>query len=354
MSTRLLLCACAAAVAAACASKPPLLHPGAKPPLFEAGADVDPRLPRAEPGDDFDRALLDDLVAEAEAKKSDALVVVSHGAIVVERNFANPKAAPLQVGSITKSVVSLAFGMLIADGKLKDVDVPMFTWYPEWSEGPRAQITLRHVLTHTSGLAHNKSVRNGLAQQQDRVRLARSASLVTPPGQVFAFSSTATQLLSGVIEQVAGESADVYLGARVFAPLGIENVSWGKDFANNLDAFGGLVISARDLAVLGQMMLQSGRWNGKQLVPEAWVKQSTSPEITDPPYGFLWWVRATKSGRAFGYYANGYLGQWLVVYPDRQLVAVRLFKGTRRDEEEDRQFGWNEFPVMLERAALVK
>jgi CubicO group peptidase (beta-lactamase class C family) len=258
---------------------------------FEPGLPEAGFLPRGEPAElGVSGGAVDALVKEAEATHSDALIVVRSGKVIIERYFGRAR-APLETMSITKSLSSLAVGLLIEEGKIASVDAPLSTWFPEWREGKKARVTLRHVLTQTTGVQRKPGIK-ALNAQKDRLAYARRLSVEQAPGEAFFYSNEATQLLAGVVEAAAHAPLDAYLQRRVFGPLGIREFMWAHDRAGKPQAYFGVALHARDLARVALMMLNEGRHEGRQILPAAWVHQSTSPglEIT-PQYGLLWWLR---------------------------------------------------------------
>lgn len=234
------------------------------------------------------------VVKEAERTKSASLILVRDGKVIAERGFGQPTGPILQM-SVSKSISSLAIGLLIADGKIASVDAPLSTWFPEFAEGQKAKVTLRHVLTHTTGIKHSPEP-NELVAAPDRLAYVVNSPLVTEPGKVFSYSNEACQLLSGIIEKSAGKPADAFVEERIFAPLGITGATWDRDQAGNVCTFGGCRIEPRQLFRLGEMMLANGMYAGKQIVPAAWIAESTRPASDDiPTCGYLWWIQRAGS-----------------------------------------------------------
>jgi CubicO group peptidase (beta-lactamase class C family) len=262
-------------------ASPPLiddeLPAGSWPATTPAAAGLDPHV-------------IDGLVREAEATGPDALLVVVDGHTVVERYFGEPR-TPIETMSVTKSVVALAIGMLIEDGRIASIDAPLSTWLPEWKKGRKAKVTLRHVLTHTSGLAHHQGAEVELNRQSDRTAFVRKSAIVDEPGKVFSYNNEAVQLLDAVVRKAAGTSLDRYLDERLFAPLGITEWSWERDPAGNVQAFYGLALHARDLAKIGMLMLDRGKLGDRVLVPETFVTQATTEQAPRSSCGWLWWIR---------------------------------------------------------------
>ena len=245
--------------------------------FFEAGTIPQGFFPRAEPeAVGIDRGALAALVSEAQHAHSNALIVIKDGRVLTERYFGHPAEHPLRINSVTKSVVSLAICRLISDGKISGLNTPLSTWFPEWRNGKKRKVTLRHIMTHTSGLYHEKNAAK-LYQQPDVVRYSRGLPLVTQPGEHFSYSNEAVALLSGIVLAATGKPLDEYLQDAIFTPMGITGYKWDRDTAGNVMAYGGLWLFPRDLARIGQLMANSGRWGKVQVVPSAWICACTAP-----------------------------------------------------------------------------
>lgn len=320
--------------------------------FFDSPAVTGEFFPRAEPETvGMEREALAKLVSEAKNAHSNALIVIKDGHVIAERYFGRPANVPLRINSITKSVVSLAIGQLIADGKIPSLGTPLSKWFPEWASGKKAKVTLWDIMAHTSGLYHEESAAK-LYQQPDVVRYARGLPLADEPSKNFSYSNEAVALIPGIVQAESGKPLDKYLQARIFKPLGIVDYKWDRDAAGNVLAFGGLWLLPRDLARMGQLMLDAGRWNGKQLIPAPWVRACTSPARADiRDYGLLWRVYPSlteSTSAAGGFGGDGWLGQYLVVYPEQRLVAVRLHAvESGNDERENRKYGFASFREMV-------
>lgn len=333
------------------------------------------------------------LVQAGRAASSDALVVMVDGKVVAEEYYGKPR-GPIEAMSATKSIVGLAIGLLLDEGKITSLDQPVADFFPEWKQGKKQLVTVRHVLTHTSGLQSAPNTREIYASR-DFVQLALAAELDSAPGERWSYNNKALNLLAALVKKASGQRLDLYLKQRLFTPMGITTSTWSLDGAGNAHGMSGLQIEPKDLARLGQLMLQEGKWNGKQLLSAKWVELSTQPSTSlMSKYGLLWWLLAGRClvddaslaamragnvdpeliakleplkgkvvrsdaesrellmgalgetglqrfrnevmGRGFlpapsteltGYEAQGYLGQYLVVYPEKKLVAVRMYRG---------------------------
>lgn len=242
----------------------------------------------------IDPAALERLVKRAEETHSDSLVILKDGKLVGEWRFGKP-AEPIEVMSVTKSVVNLAIGRLVEIGKIASIDVPIATFYPEWKGTPKEKILIRHLLDHTSGLAANRNAME-VYQSKDVVRLALDAALAQEPGTEFFYNNKATNLLAGIVEKASGRKLDEYLREELFAPLGVTRFSWMRDSAGNPHGMAGLKLDALDLTKIGQLMLDQGMFQGKRLLSPEWVTVSTrSAQQLQPGCGLLWWVRSEWS-----------------------------------------------------------
>ncbi|WP_043710268.1 serine hydrolase domain-containing protein [Corallococcus macrosporus] len=239
-------------------------------------------------------------VKAAEDAGSAALVVLRHGKLVGEWYFGG-ETQRIESMSATKAVVALAIGLLIEEGKLASADVPVSTFFPEWKVGLKGQVTLRHVLSHTSGLEANASAMD-IYQSRDFVRYALDAHVVDVPGSRFFYNNKATNLLAGVVERASGEKLDAYLMRRLFAPLGIRDVFWQKDPVGNPLGMSGLRLHPVDFAKVGQLLLQRGTWQGQRILSEAWIQECTAApsQPHNPTAGLLWWLVYDKSLRVLG------------------------------------------------------
>lgn len=301
--------------------------------------------------DRVDPAALDRLLRAAEAANSDALVIL-HDGERVGAWYARGQRRPIEAMSATKSIVNLAVGRLVTEGRLESIDAPVHAFFPEWAEGPKAEVTIRHLLNHTSGLAADRTT-EAIYASDDFVRHALDSDLASPPGTEIFYNNSATNLLAGVVGRAAGQPLDEYLRDGLFADLGITEFSWTRDRAGNPHGMSGLQILPEDLARLGQLVLDRGRFDGRQLIAEDWFAESLRPGSgLSRGVGLLWWLIRDPGpdgepggGPVVGYRADGYLGQYVVIYPAERLVGVRMVASSPAyDPETD---GFREFQEMV-------
>jgi CubicO group peptidase (beta-lactamase class C family) len=311
-------------------------------------ADFFPEAPPESLG--VDPAVLSALIQEPAAQHSDALIILKNGRVLTERYFGlEPR--PMPLASVTKAVTSLAIMALLADGRISSIDAPMSTWFPAWKRGPKRGVTLRHVLTHRSGLNCERGIAEGdgkLAYQHDTIAFSAAQPLRDEPGKRYCYNNAAIQLLAQVIQSASGESADDYLDRRILGPLRVTHPRWRLDGSGSPLVYGGLSLTARDLAKVGQLMLQEGRWEGRQILPPEIVRRFTAPSV-DPDLGLIWHVIRGPDDVPLGYAHDGSGGQYLVIYPRLGVVGVRLHDMNRWDSEHD---GFGRFYALLRKIGL--
>jgi len=318
---------------------------------FEKGLRFDRHLPRGDAEKlGFDGPALDRLIAAAQEARTDALLIVKDGRIVCERYFRGRRGR-IPLMSVTKFLTAMAIALLVEERRIASLDAPLSTWFDEWKEGRKAKVTLRHVMAHTSGVRHGRTDTGRpsaaeLNRQGDKVAYVRRQPLDDGPGAKFAYNNEAIALLSGVITQAAGEPADAYLKRKLFDPLGIQDWEWNRDEAGHTVTYAECVMSARGLARIGLLVARQGRWGEKTLFPPKWIRalgdRPGSP--LNERCGLIWWRLEDPAG----YYHDGWLGQMLLVYPGRDLVAVRL---RAQDGSEAPEHGLGGLPALLAAAA---
>jgi CubicO group peptidase (beta-lactamase class C family) len=269
----------------------------------------------------MDVAAVRDHETLCEESRADACLVVYRGAIVTE--YEGPRfRIPMYAMSSTKSVTSLLVGMLIADGRIPGLDTPVSRYIPSWSEGDKAKVTLRHLMTHTSGLKRRMTRQDGsIGWIEDKNPAVIGLPLSWPPGTRFDYSNEGVQLLSPVLDAAAGEPIQRYARRRLFEPLGLRSTSFMVDSKGHAWTYADLKTTPRELARIGLLLLRGGVWRGARIVPEDWIALSTSAATDlESTCGLLWW----RIARPRGFAARGYLDTNLYVFPGRDLVVVRM------------------------------
>ena len=251
----------------------------------------------------------------------------------------------IESNSITKSLTNLAIGKLAGEGKVS-LDEPVQHFFLEWMTGPKQAITLRHLLSHTSGLPFQAGARG--------LEGALAAELKTEPGTAFAYSNAGVDVLSGVVEYASGKRLDQYVSSQFFAPLEIKEFSWRLDEQGHALGSSGLSAHARDLGKIGQLLADRGVWRGTRLIASEWIAESTKPsQEFNLHSGLLWWLDGARFKTeadslqyvgADGFSARGYNGQYLVVYPKSRLIGVRQIINEKHKLDSD---DFKDFPKLL-------
>jgi CubicO group peptidase (beta-lactamase class C family) len=267
-------------------------------------------------------------VAAGEAGLLHSLLLVRDDRLVLEAYFHGFGGDDLHnVHSCTKSVASLLVGLAIADGDLAGVDTPWLVLFPEIADTAAPgwdAVRLRHVLTMTSGADWaGGPPPAGL----DLVRAVAARPPRTTPGTEFRYTDVGADLLAPVLLRATGEQADVFAAERVFAPLGIESWDWEGGKLNGFPRlYSNLMLRPRDLAKLGELVLDDGRWQGRQVVPEDWIGESTRQQVVAGEregYGYLWWREPAPPSLPAGVVAARGVGSQIVyAAPDLRLVVA--------------------------------
>jgi len=292
-----------------------------------------------------------------DAKESNvhAVLVVRHGTLVFEHYFAGSDQMlgwPVrQLGDVTfgpdtrhdersvsKSIVALVLGIAIDRGLINGLDASVLSFFPEYADlatPAKDRITLRDLITMSAGLewreAGPQNTSDAILYVPDPSRYALQQAVVAPPGRVFNYSSGLTELIGAVLKKATGKPVDELARAWLFAPLGITDVEWARDAKGDPLASAGLRLRPRDLAKIGQLVLQHGVWNDAQVVPAAWVEAATNPQIDvsylSPLscfYGYYFWLgRSLIDKHAVEWVAAiGLGGQLLYIVPALDLVVV--------------------------------
>src|SRR5215217_6227977 len=240
---------------------------------------------------------LTELLKAAEQSGSGGLVLLRHGKLVGEWYFGG-ETHRIEAMSATKGMVALAIGLLVDEGKIPSVDTPVSAFFPEWKDGLKGKVTLKHLLSHTSGLAANRTAFD-IYESKDFVRYALDSEVVDEPGSKHAYNNKATNLIAGIVERASGEKMDVYLSRKLFTPLGIRDFRWDRDPSGNPVGMAGLQLHPVDFAKVGQMLLQGGTWQGKRILSASYIQAlGGAPSHPRMPTAGLLWCGCAKSRTA--------------------------------------------------------
>jgi CubicO group peptidase (beta-lactamase class C family) len=273
----------------------------------------------------MDAELLAQAKAWLESHNSKSGAVIRHGRIVAEWYFGDAdRYAKFAAYSTTKSLSSMAAGLAIADGKLA-LDHTVGRYFPDAApEGKRA-VTVKQLLSMTSGV-HNDP---GIVGREDKFSYAlKEAAMDHVPGAKWDYNNTGLALLSPVFQKATGSPIDALLSDRVFRPIGIRPDDWKwEHYEGYALPYSGWHTTARALGRIGLLVLHQGKWNGKQIVPSAWLAESIAPsQELNKSYGYLWWNNTTNKWPGVPQDAYAALGKWdnnIFVAPSLDLVVIR-------------------------------
>jgi CubicO group peptidase (beta-lactamase class C family) len=239
--------------------------------------------------------------------------------------------------SVTKTVSSVILGVAITRGDFKaSLDTPLLHYFDVAKvknvDQRKKRITLRHVLTMTTGMEWIENVAyddpkneaNLMEASEDWVQYVIDHPMVNEPGTVFNYSSGTSELLAYIFQKETGQDIEKYGEKYLFTPLGMKHY-WKRSPMGVVDTEGGLFLNSADLAKIGYLYLHDGMWDGKQIVSKEWVQHSLTPFIDAEEgmkYGFKWWLLPQSDGAGFVWMALGFGGQRLMVFPQKDLIAV--------------------------------
>jgi CubicO group peptidase (beta-lactamase class C family) len=248
--------------------------------------------------------------------------------------------------SMAKTFVSILIGMAIDEGKIKSVDQPIGDFLPEFKEGANSNLTIKHLLTMSSGMNFDEDYVNPLAYPaqayygSDLKKLTYGYKAKDKPGKEFIYLSGNTELLSFILEKATGKTLSEYASEKLWKPLGAKNSAfWSLDHKGGSEkAYCCFNSNAPDFARIGELYLDSGKWNGQRLISLQYVLNSVTPAdlksgtTKNTEYGYSWWLIPDYKGHRI-FYARGILGQYIICIPDRKMVVVRLGKKRKKHDE---------------------
>jgi CubicO group peptidase (beta-lactamase class C family) len=278
-----------------------------------------------------------------------AIVIVRKGYVITDEYFAGWTSDSIHTEqSVTKSVTSLVTGIAIARGDIRGLDQPLVELLSRYApianlDDRKRALTVRDILTMRTGLDWNEDSYTGSPLEQlnnlqtDWLRFVVDWPMREQPGTRWQYNSGGVIALGGAIGIAGGMNTADYARTYLLRPIGITGDKWYRGYPDLLPhTGGGLLMSTRDLARVGYLVLRRGRWNATQVVPEAWIAASTRPIVTPTyrlggrtsSYGYLWWLYTLTGGQPDAstsdivIAASGAQGQWLFVVPKFDLVVA--------------------------------
>lgn len=231
------------------------------------------------------------------------------------------------IWSCTKQVTGIATGFAVTEGLIESVDDPISKYLPDEvaSHPDKKDITLANLLTMRSGIYFDNDTESDVFRTHstdNSVDYVLSNELKWVPGTYYQYNDGAPQIVSAIVQKVAGKTLASYTKEKFFSKIGLTRYEW-KDYSDGitLGAFG-LMMPARELAKVGQCVCDSGMWNNEQVIPRDWLKQMLTIHITnahgEDGFGYFWWISDERNL----VYTHGHGGQYAVAYPQKRLVMV--------------------------------
>ncbi len=272
---------------------------------------------------------------QSEDLNINSILLIRHGYVVLDASIA-PYSPGEQhiIHSATKSFTSTLLGIAMQDGLIDSLETPVSALLPDWTPSAtdenKQAMTLQDLLTMQSGLDCHDAPENGwrdlvrMRQSSDWVQFMADIPMAAAPGTVFNYCNGITYLIGQIVSAQTGTPLLDYAQERLLGPLGISNYTWLTDEATgNEISWGGLMMTAPDMAKLGYLMLHNGEWDGQQIVSPEWVAAATTRHADGwygVGYGYQWWVEENPDY----YSARGFAGQYILVVPQQDLIVVFL------------------------------
>ena len=268
------------------------------------------------------------------AKTTDSFAVLRRGVLVYERYFGDMTAdTPHYLASDTKGVVAMITGIAVKEGYIKSAQQKVIDFFPEARIAPgeeaKRDMTVEHLLTMTCGLSEDLEV-NGderaalrAALEEDTgLAIFERAPLEVAPGEVYRYSGTCYQLLVGLIARATGQNVFDYAQEKLFGPLGITSAAWERAYDGQPYGAGDLSLSTHDMLRFGYLLLNEGRWEGREILPADWIAQARAKNDKPNGVGFMIWNDRWNPGLEC-FELRGADGQFIMMFPSLDMVVAR-------------------------------
>ncbi len=300
-------------------------------------------------------ALIYDFIQSDIHEDFHSLVVVKDKKLVIDRYYNGYDLnSTNDIRSATKSITSALVGLAIEDGYIEGLDTKILTFLQDYApfahDSPQKQaVTIENLLTMASGFdanaddAASPGHEDRLFEADDWIRFCLDVPMANEPGEVWAYTSMNTFLLGAIIAKASNETLQEYSHRRLFQPLGMKNYRWSTTPRGDVIAQGNFFITARDMAKIGSLYLNDGRWGEAQVLPADWVKESLKgryPVSWDgyDQYGYQWYTHSLSiRGKSVKYYlASGNGGNKIYVIPEHRMVVAIASSGYNRGHSHPR------------------
>jgi len=269
--------------------------------------------------------------------KTTAFLIIRNDTVLYENYFGGDEQKILTSFSVSKSYIGALIGIAVDEGKIRDVNEPITNYLNYWEGYERfSKITIAHLLDMKSGFKYEEGYYNPFGDVakyyygRHLERYIRKIEIVKEPGTEFDYVSVNTFILSLILEKATGMPTEQYLEQKIWKPLGMEfDASMNKDRKKGVvKAFAGLNARLRDYAKMGRLYLHFGKWEGNQIISRQWVERLRTARPEDGKrltYRDQWYI-----GEYGDFAAIGFMGQYIYVFPDKNLIIVRTGKKSER------------------------
>ncbi|WP_429749662.1 MULTISPECIES: serine hydrolase domain-containing protein [unclassified Bacillus (in: firmicutes)] len=266
-------------------------------------------------------------------RKVNAFLVYQKGEIVTEYYKTEQCAQNVyKINSITKSIISILIGIAIEKGYIHSIHTPIVEWIPNIPK-EKQDLTIYHLLTMTTGeewqeFGNGVVFPNDFVESDHWIDYILEKPLMNQPGTKMNYNSGSSHLLSYILQKTTNMTTEQFAKIHLFDPLHITDYEWQQDPQGIFVGGFGMKMKAEDMLKIGLLCLQNGYWNGQQLVSLSWIEQSHQERFTTyehiGAYGYHWWVLDPSNFNMpyHTYFAMGYGGQYIIIVPQLELVAV--------------------------------
>ncbi len=321
-----------------------------KPDIDDFGSSDVRKIPIKNPqawniGPSYNEKLLSDKsIGELESYDTKAFLVIHKDSIIHEKYWGEYDKHTLSNSfSMAKSILAVAIGVALKEGKIKSLDQKVSEYIDGFDEGYNSELSIRHLLLMSSGIDFGESYSNPFGYQakayygNDLIELTVPFKASAKPGSFWRYEGGNSVFLGMILKRVTGQEVSEYFSEKVWEKIGAEDDAfWGLDHESGFEkTFSAFYSTARDFSRMGKLYLNNGKWNGEEIVSQVFVEECVSPvESVDSDgnqvdyYGFHWWMGKYNS-KEF-YCMRGMRGQYVMVVPEDELIVTRL--GHERDD----------------------
>lgn len=300
--------------------------------------------------EDSINSLIDRIIKQQYGRVESLLILKDHKLLVEEYFYGYKPTSLHNIYSCTKSISSLLLGIALDRNKNVKVDQAIFSFFPELDSiqtKEKAQISLKHVLSMTAGFQWNEYP-GEMYKTENRLAYVLNLPMESKPGEVFLYNSGLSALTGGIIARLEGEDLKQFADQYLFNPLGITEYLWRRDQNNEPELWNGLKLKPRDMAKIGLLVLNNGKWQNQQIVSENWMKESTSVQSSPGEYfeyGYQWWLRTGDTKQWWNeseavsmdeypmVIALGSGGQFIMIVKELNLVVVTTASNFNNDKD---------------------